>query len=259
MRSMTDESKNKDGALSTGGSTEEIVGSIQSIITDRSLAPGDRIGAERELAQSLGVSRWTIRRALEQLESQGQILRTHGRSGGIFVAPKKLIRTTPLGGLPVYLRAQGIDSGTTVLGTRAGPPDDEVAKQLGLESDAWVFHIERLRLAGGLPLVLETTDLPCELFPGLLDQPLGSLYEILDSKYDIRPEVTVETITATTADREVAGLLQVSVGSALIFVTRTAELGSGRTFEFSRELWRADRTAITVRSDGKPAYTTIDA
>lgn len=256
---MTDRSEDKDRALSTGGSTEEIVGSIQSIITDRSLAPGDRIGAERELAQRFGVSRWTIRRALEQLESQGQILRTHGRSGGIFVAPKKLIRTTPLGGLPVYLRAQGIDSGTTVLGTRAGPPDDEIAKQLGLESDAWVFHIERLRLAGGLPLVLETSDMPCDLFPGLLDQPLGSLYEIFDSKYDIRPEVTVETITAATADREVAGLLQVSVGAALISVTRTAELRSGRPFECSKELWRADRTAITVRSDGTTTYTTTDA
>ena len=239
---------------------EELETAVRGIIAERALQPGDRIGAERELATNLGVTRWSIRRALEKLESRDEILRTHGRSGGIFVAPKRLMRTTPVVGLPQYLRDQGVESGTTVLGTRAAPPDDEAAKQLGLEADAWIFHIDRLRLADGLPLVLETAHFPCDLFPGLLEQPLGgSLYEILETHYGVHKGAAIERITATVASREVAGLLQVSVGAPLISITRTTALDNGRPFEYSHELYRADRTTITVRSDGENAHTTIEA
>nr|ACJ12436.1 GntR family transcriptional regulator [Rhodococcus sp. T104] len=241
------------------GTTDALVTTIRSFIADRGLQPGDRIGAEREIAQTLGVSRWAIRRALEYLEHQEEILRTHGRNGGVFAAPKKLVRSTPLAGLPRYLQAQGVETGTTVLGTQAGPPDDESAKQLALDVDAWIFHIERLRLADGLPLVLERAHFPCDLFPGLLEQSLGeSLYDILETRYDIDRGVAIETITATAASREVAGLLQVSVGAPLISITRTTQLDNGRPFEYSHELYRSDRTAVTVRSDGESAHTTIE-
>lgn len=255
---MTSNEMGSDLPDPKGTSAEELVSTIRSIITERSLQPGERLGAERELSDNLGVSRWAIRKALEQLESNNEILRTHGRSGGIFVAPKKLLRTSPVVGLPQYLRAQGVESGSTVLGTRVGRPDDEAANQLSLESDAWVFHIDRLRLADGLPLALETARFPCDLFPGLLEQPLkGSLYELLETEYNVHRGIAVETITATAASREVAGLLQVSVGAPLISITRTTCLDSGRPFEYSNELYRADRTSITVRNDGEGAYTTI--
>lgn len=239
---------------------EELEGAIRAIVVERDLQPGDRIGAERELATNFGVSRWSIRRALEKLEDHNEILRTHGRSGGIFVAPKRLMRATPVVGLPQYLRTQGVESGTTVLGTRTAPPNEEAARQLELEADAWIFHIDRLRLADGLPLALESAHFPCDLFPGLLEKPLGgSLYEILETQYGVRKGAAVEKITAIVANREVAGLLQVSVGTPLISITRTTTLDTGRPFEYSNELYRADRTTITVRSDGETAHTSIDA
>ncbi|MDQ4045988.1 MAG: GntR family transcriptional regulator, partial [Actinomycetota bacterium] len=233
---------------------------IESIVIDGSLVPGDRIGAERELADSLGVSRWAVRKALENMETKGQILRTHGRSGGIFVAPKKIVRgISPLVGLPRYLQARGIESGTTVLATRAGAPEPEAAKQLGIESDVWVFRIERLRLAGGLPLVLEVSYFPCDLFPGLLDHPLaGSVTELLETKYGVERGTSVETISASAASREAATTLQVPTGAPLLSVSRTTELQTGRIYEFTNELYRADRTSITLRTDGTSGYASIE-
>ena len=220
-------------------STDEIIDLIRSIIRDRSLQSGDRIGAERELAETLGVSRWIIRRALDDLARQNEILRTHGRSGGVFVAPQRVVRVPPLVRLPQYLQAQGIQAGTTVLATRVGPPDGDEAKHLGLESDGWTFRLDRLRFAAGLPLALEVAYLPCDLFPGLLDHPLvGSLQELLEVEYGVRRTMATEDITATAARRDAAAVLQVPPGAPLLSVTRISELDSGRVFEYSRELHR---------------------
>ena len=89
---------------------------------DRLLAdlpgPGERLGAERELAERLGISRSTIRAALADLERGGVVRRTRGRAGGIFVAERKVERDlTSLAGLPAYLRRQGFQADARVLST----------------------------------------------------------------------------------------------------------------------------------------------
>lgn len=238
--------------IANSGSTDQLADSIERLITDRSLTPGDRIGAERELAERFGVSRWAIRKALEDLESAGLILRTHGRSGGVFVSPKKVVRDlSPLVGLPEYLRTQGIEAGTTILGTKAGSPEEKVRLDLELPQDDWAFQVHRLRLAGGLPLSIEVCNFSADLFPGLLDQPLnGSLYELLESEYRIKRGDAVETISVVKAAEQEASVLQVSIGTPLLVVERIARLKTGRVFESSREMYRADRMSIVVHTGG---------
>lgn len=239
-------------APTSGPDAATIAGEISGMIAKQSLRPGERIGAERELAERFGVSRWLVRKGLEQLEMDGRILRTNGRNGGVFVAPVRVVRDlTDLVGLPEYLRAQGLAAGTTVMGTRAGPADDDSIKHLGLSADAWVIEIDRLRLAEGLPLSVEKCRFPAELFPGLLDHSLvGSLYDLLEKEYRIERGEAVETITARAADRSQASALQVPVGTALLEVNRTAELITGQIFEYSTELYRSDRVAIAVHTAG---------
>ncbi len=242
------------GVLSENGSrgAADVARLITELISRESLQPGDRVGAERELAERFGVSRWVVRNALQQLEAEELVLRTHGRSGGIFVAPKKVSRDlSPLLGLPEYIRSQGQEAGTTVLGTRAGPAEAEVAKELRLTADDWVFQIDRLRLADGLPLCVESCYFPAAMVPGLLDQSLvGSLTDVLESQYGMRRGEAVEVITAAPAGREDAAMLQVSVGAPLLMVARTAELDTGQVFEFSKERYRADRIAIAAHATG---------
>src|SRR5215204_6138867 len=125
--------------------------------------PGERLGAERELAERLGVSRSTIRAALADLERSGVIRRTRGRGGGIFVAERKVERDlTSLAGLPAYLRRQGFESDTRVLSTATMEPDAETAAALAVAAGELVLEVVRVRLADGEPISLEQALFPAE-------------------------------------------------------------------------------------------------
>src|SRR6059058_5419400 len=111
--------------------------------------PGERLGAERELAERLGVSRSTVRATLADLERSGVIRRTRGQAGGIFVTDRKVERDlTSLAGLPAYLRRQGFESDARVLRTATTDPDPNAATTL---NDGLVLEIMRVRLADDEP------------------------------------------------------------------------------------------------------------
>src|SRR3954454_25162704 len=129
--------------------------------------PGERVGAERELAERLGVSRSTIRAALGDLERNGVIRRTRGRGGGIFVPERRVERDlTSLAGLPAYLRRGGFQSAARVLSTATVEADAETSGALGLAAGALVLEVVRVRLADGRPISLERARFPAERFPG---------------------------------------------------------------------------------------------
>ena len=144
--------------------------------------PGERLGAERELAERLGVSRSTIRAALGDLERGGVIRRTRGRGGGIFVAERKVERDlTSLAGLPAYLRRSGFQSDARVLSTAT------VEADAGRGARRWSSRRARScsrSCACAWPTASRSRSsarcFPAERFPGLLDRSLGgSLYELL--------------------------------------------------------------------------------
>jgi GntR family transcriptional regulator len=238
------------GEKQTG--TADIVSEIKATIDHHALQPGDRIGAERELAEQYGVGRWVLRNALAQLQADGYIVRTHGRNGGIFVAPRKLIRDLErLVSLPEYLRAQGLETGTTVLATRVEQAEGDVLKDLALAIGDLVYVIDRVRFAEGLPLSVETVWLPANMFPGLLGHSMvGSVYELLESEYQVQRGHAVEVISAAPATRHQAGLLQLAPGEPVLGVQRVAELTDGTPFERGVEFYRFDRMAITAHSEG---------
>ncbi len=212
-------------------------------------APGERLGAERELAARLGVSRSTLRAALDALETAGAVRRVRGRSGGIFVAERRVERDlTRLTSLPAYLRRQGFQSGARVLSTATVGADPETAAALDLPAGALVLEVVRVRLADEQPISLERARFPADRFPGLLDRSLsGSLYELLEAGYDLHPseaEERVEVVGATAAE---ARVLEVRAGAPLVAIVRTAWSEDGRPFERSHDLFRADRVRIVTR------------
>lgn len=215
--------------------------------------PGERLGAERELAVRLGVSRSTLRAALDALETDGVVQRVRGRSGGIFVSQRRVERDlTSLTGLPAYLRRQGFQSSARVLSTATLGADAETAAALGLPEGALVLELVRVRLADDRPISLERARFPAHRFPGLLDRSLsGSLYELLEGEYGVRAgeaEERVEVVGATAAE---ARVLDVRPGASLVAISRTAWASNGDAFEHSRDLFRADRVRIVVRVQGR--------
>src|ERR671920_2246980 len=108
------------------------------------LRPGERLGAERDLAARLGVSRSTMRQALGALESAGAVRRVPGRGGGTFVRSQKVERDlSRVVGVPALLRAQGMTSGSRIINTAITGADEETASALELGRGAYVVDVVR--------------------------------------------------------------------------------------------------------------------
>jgi GntR family transcriptional regulator len=238
-----------------GPSVIAVRGELRRQIDEGELAPGARLGAEREIAERLGVSRSTVRAALADLERSGTITRSRGRSGGIFVAERKVERDlTSLSGLPAYLRRQGFRSDARVISTATIAPPDDAATALGLAPGELVHEIVRVRLADQTPISLERASFPADRFPGLLDYALaGSIYELLESKYGLRPGEAEEQIEVVAAGAAEARLLDVQRNASLVSISRTAWDADGTAFESSRDLFRGDRVRIVVRAQSAPS------
>jgi GntR family transcriptional regulator len=234
---------------------------LRNEITGGELAPGQRLGAEREIAVRLAVSRSTVRAALADLERSGTIVRARGRSGGIFVAERKIERDlTSLTGLPAYLRRQGFQSDARVISTATIAAAEDVAAALEIASGELVHEIIRLRLADGDPISLERASFPAERFPGLLDRALsGSLYDLFERDYGLVPDEAEERIEVVDAGAAEARLLDISRHSSLVSISRVARDSSGRPFEVSRDLFRGDRVRIVVRAQSTPAVPGVVA
>ncbi len=228
-------------------------------ISTGALGPGMRIGAERELAPQLGVSRSTVRQALSALAADGLISRVPGRGGGTFVRPPKVERDlSQIVGVPALLRAQGMTAGSRVVSTALTLADDDTRAALGLAAGEYVIDVVRIRLADGTPISLERVRLPARYFPGLLDLPLGgSLYDLMAEHYDTEPHEAVERIEVAGAAEDEASILGIEPGSALLSITRVTRDDAGRRFEFSHDLFRADRTVITMTSRGQSSWSPL--
>ena len=238
-----------------GATAEGVRQRIIAMVERGALKPGERLGAERDLAERLGVSRSTLRQALASLESAGIVRRVSGRSGGIFLAPGKVDRDlSRIVGVPTLLRDQGFTAGSRVVNvgvTVAGP---ESADALGIDAEDFVVDLVRIRLADGSPISLEHARFPADLVPGLPERDLsGSIYELIDKAYGLRPDTATETMEVVGASALEASILGIEPGAPLLSITRTTQDAGGRPFEYSRDLFRSDRTRISVRVQGAPS------
>lgn len=211
----------------------EISAQIEQAIMSGELEPGDRLPPERTLAAEHGVSRMTVRQALQTLEARGLLRRAIGRSGGSFVARPKLERDLgTFSGLSEQLARQGVVAGARLLSAR----ERESA-----------IEIVRVRLADGEPFALERSSFPADRFRGLLDLDLtGSLYDLLDEHFDAAPVRAVERIEPVLADAEEAAALELRIGAPLMLVDRVAYDDAGLPVETARDVFRGDRTRIVA-------------
>jgi GntR family transcriptional regulator len=212
------------------------------------LRPGERLPTEHDLAAWFGVSRMTLRHALAELARRGLVTRAVGRNGGTFVAQPKLEQDlTTLAGFSEQLRRHGMVAGARVLtasGRRAGPA---AAAALQLSEGDQVHEVRRIRLADGKPIAVEHSLFPAALFPEMLQCRLdGSLYELLEVNYGLRPHRAREILEPVTAGVREAEALEVAEGAPLMLVERTAYARDGRPLEFARDLFRGDRTRLVV-------------
>lgn len=215
--------------------------------------PGTKLGSERELAQRYRTSRSSLRQVLAALGEAGLVDRVIGRSGGIFISHAQVQRSlSDVVGVPAFLASQGYVAGTRVLSTKICAPDATSRAALGLSVDDFVVEIQRVRLADSSPISLELAQFPADAFPGLLEQQLGgSLYEIMETQYGLVTARADEHIEAVNATPEEADLLGIKPKSALLLITRITYDQNDTPCEFSRDLFRGDRTRLAVTAMGR--------
>ena len=223
---------------------------LAAAIASGRLAPGARLPPERHLAESLGVSRMTVRQALGELERDGLLRRVVGRAGGTFVREPDAARVaTAAFGLSAGLRREGRASGLELISAGVTPAGRRAAGALGLKRSEPVVVITRLRLAGGKPLAVERSSLPARLFPDIEDMDLGgSLYGLMRDRFGLRPVRAVERLELTVARPSDVRSLGVRRDATLLLVERIGYAADGTAVEFSRDRFRADRTRLVIEA-----------
>lgn len=209
---------------------------LARLIRDGRYGADDALPSERTLADQLGISRVTARKAIDALVQDGLIQRRHG--SGNYVAPLLEQPLTRLTSFTEELRQRGfVPSSRWVRRTvGAALPDEMVA--LGLSPGARVARLERVRLADQTPMAIELSTLPTTVVP----QPEAvkdSLYAFLAGR-DAVPARALQHFRAANANARQAELLAVPPGHALLFITRVGYLADGRCVELTHTWCRSD-------------------
>jgi GntR family transcriptional regulator len=215
----------------------QVAQQLEHAIETGELAPGTRLDGELALADQLGVSRPTLRRAIEYLVDRGYLLRR--RAVGTQVVHPKVRRPVELTSLYDDLTASRKDPRTTVLSLERVPATDRVAHALGLEDGTEVLAAERLRYADGQPLAIMRNWLPVglvDLDAGRLEQ--AGLYQLIRAA-GIDLHLASQTIGARAASAAEARLLQAHKGEPLLTMERTTYNENGQPVELGDHIYRA--------------------
>lgn len=209
---------------------------------------GHRLPSELELGAHFGVARMTLRQALDILQLEGLIDRRRGRNGGTFVSGlRPLVELTRIEGFMPQLRARGLSVTSTVLQADLVHASAQVAEALQLSVADPVFQVIRLRLVNLTPMLIENSYFPAHLMPGMLSEDLDqSLYELIESKWGLRPVRKTEQISPGVASGWEQTQLGVGRSIALLRITRIAETVNRVPVEYSEDALRPDVTQIVA-------------
>lgn len=208
---------------------------------------GMSLPPERQLAEQLGTSRTTLRKALAELAGEGVLRRTQG--SGNYVAPPKVVHVRQLSSLTDDLKAEGMQASSRILGLEQVRADKTVAEHLEIEPGERIRLLTRLRLVDGEPLAIEEAHLPGAL-PRLEARlaETGSLYAALRDHYDRGVHSVEDTVETALAAPDQAELLQIATGQPMLLVHRTSRDNTGRVVEWTRSVYRGDRFRFVARA-----------
>jgi GntR family transcriptional regulator len=220
------------------------------------LKVGDSIPSERQLAGDLGVSRLTVRAALDELVREGYLLRRRG--AGTFVAePKVAKEAMTITSFSEDMRTRGLTPGSRTLELQVVPAGARLGRILHVSPAEPVTIAKRLRLADGEPLAIELLHVRESLFPGLtaLDLEEDSFYELLARRYGIEIAGGEQTVEPTVTDEEESETLGVPLHSPALLFERVTRNPSGEIVEFTVSIYRGDRYRIVSQLGlgGQPA------
>lgn len=223
---------------------------LRDLLEQGFMGAGEAMPGERDLAQSIGVSRVTVRRALNDLVSEGLLIQRQG--AGTFIAERIEQPLSLLTGFSEDMRIRGLVPGVIWLEKNHVLPTTDEAMALNLSPGARVARLKRVRTADGRALAIELATLSAELVPDL--EGIGkSLYAALEAR-GVKPVRALQRLRAELVTAQDAQLLSVPEGSAVLAIERRSFLADGRPVEYTRSRYRADLYDFVaeLRTDAAP-------
>ena len=219
------------------------------------LGVGDAIPSERQLGTDLGVSRLTVRAALDELVREGYLVRRRG--AGTFVAEPKVAKGIDVSSFSEDMRRRGLVPASRTLDLRSVPAGARLGRMLHVSPAEPVLSIKRLRLADGEPMAIELLNVRASLVPGLTGEDLerSSFYDLLASRYDVEIVGGTQTVEPTVTNDEESVALGVPLHSPALLFERVTRSGTGEVVEFTTSTYRGDRYRLVTELGvgGRPA------
>lgn len=220
----------------------QLVDELEVMIRER-MSPNDKLFSERELTQVYGVSRITVRLALQELEKRGLVYKKHGKGTYVSESSEVAVDLAQAYSFTEQMRRLGKVPQTTILSFEQVKATDFIAQHLQLNPGEEVFEVERLRLADGLAMMLERTYVPSLLFPDLTAEKLKKkpLYEIFAEDYGHSIRLAEEEFYASIALDNEAKVLGIPSNSPVLHLLRKTYNDKNRMIEFTFSIARADQ------------------
>ncbi|WP_089177391.1 GntR family transcriptional regulator [Bosea sp. AS-1] len=227
--------------------------SLAAEIVKGTLARGSQLLPEDRLIERFGVSRITIRKAIENLVARGLVEIRRGK--GTFVTEPKIRQDlTELSGFVEDMIALGRNPTARLLDKRPVPASDTVAAHLGVAVGTQVYRIERVRLADGVAMSFDETYLPLDIGEKIVSNDLEAepIFSLLENKYGL-PLVEAEyQLEAITADERVAQALEIASGSPIFLIERTSYCEGPTPIDYEKLYYRGDLIKFTTRLSRRP-------
>jgi GntR family transcriptional regulator len=214
------------------------------------LEVGQAIPSERQLSSDLGVSRLTLRAALDDLAREGYVVRRRG--AGTFVGEPKIAQELTMTSFTDDMRRRGLRPSSRTLELRVSPAGARLGRLLHVSPSEPVVIASRLRLADGESMAIETVHVRETHIPGLTARDLEeqSFYELLRDRYGIVVVGGTQTIEPTVTDEDESAALGVPLHSPAFRFERVTHADTGEIVEFVESIYRGDRyrlvTALSV-------------
>jgi GntR family transcriptional regulator len=217
-------------------------------MTGGALVPGTQLPSEDSLLARFGVSRTTVRTAIQNLVRRGLVEIRRGK--GTFVTlPKITQELTALTGFVEDMAVLGREATARVLDRRAVEANAAVAEHLALAAGETVVRIQRVRLADGVPLSFDETYLPRDLGEQIMADDLETqpIFTLLEQKYGTPLTEAEYRLEAVSADARVAKALGIAAGSPIFMIERTSYTLDHQPVDYERLYYRGDHIRFVTR------------
>ncbi|MFH5881348.1 MAG: GntR family transcriptional regulator [Candidatus Izemoplasmataceae bacterium] len=205
------------------------------------LAQGDMIPSENELKDMYGISRMTVRQALNNLVNEGYIYRHKGK--GTFVGTTKIEKKIQgLHSFTEQMKSMNRTVSNRLVSLDVIPADDEVAAKLFINKGDEVYCIKRVRYGDDIPVLYEELHVPKRIMKEVTEEMInGSFYHYLEHVLKLKLQYAIQSIEAKLPSTIIAQELGITKQSPVLFITLNTFLDSGRPIEYAKAYYRADQ------------------